>query len=156
MVQWLRLRASTTGAMGSIPSWGAKIPHGSRPKNQNIKQKKYCNKFNKDFKNCPHQKKKMFLKFLGETYVDGPFGMGPGCENIYAPHICLIRATYMPINEVDRMIHPVDVIWALLPFTPVLPQRPWPKWPRQPGWNLRLHSATKTSPYPSQSDYCYC
>ena len=25
--------------------------------NQNIKQKQYCNKFNKDFKNGPHQKK---------------------------------------------------------------------------------------------------
>ena len=27
------------------------------PKNQSITQKKYCNKFNKDFKNDPHQKK---------------------------------------------------------------------------------------------------
>ena len=26
------------------------------PKTQNIKQKQYCNKFNKDFKNGPHQK----------------------------------------------------------------------------------------------------
>ena len=32
------------------------------PKNQNVKQKQYCNKFNKDFKNCPHQKKKKILK----------------------------------------------------------------------------------------------
>ena len=43
--------------MGSIPGQGAKIPHASWPKNQNIKQKQYCNKFNKDFKNGPHQKK---------------------------------------------------------------------------------------------------
>ena len=27
-------------------------------KKQNIKQKQYCNKFNQDFKNGPHQKKK--------------------------------------------------------------------------------------------------
>ena len=43
----------------SISVWGAKIPHASRPKNQNIKKKKqkqYCNKFNKDFKNDPYQK----------------------------------------------------------------------------------------------------
>ena len=40
---------------GSIPGGGAEIPHASRPKNQNIKQKRYCNKFNKDFKNGPHQ-----------------------------------------------------------------------------------------------------
>ena len=39
-----------------IPGWGAKIPHGSGPKNQNIKQKQYCNKFSKDFENDPHQK----------------------------------------------------------------------------------------------------
>ena len=35
---------------GSIPGRGAKIPHASRPKNQNTKQKQYCNKFNPDFK----------------------------------------------------------------------------------------------------------
>ena len=46
--------------MGSIPGEGAKIPHASWPKNQNIKQKQYCNKFNKNFKNGPH--KKIFKK----------------------------------------------------------------------------------------------
>ena len=51
---------SNTGGAGSIPGWGAKIPHASRPKNQ--KQKQYCNKFNKDFKNGPHQKKKNLKK----------------------------------------------------------------------------------------------
>ena len=48
---------SNAGDEGSIPGWGAKISHASGPKNQNIKQKQYCNKFNKDFKNGPHQKK---------------------------------------------------------------------------------------------------
>ena len=49
---------SDAGDVDSIPGWGAKIPHASRPKNQNIKQ--YCNKFNKDFKkNGPHQKKSL-------------------------------------------------------------------------------------------------
>ena len=46
---------SNAEAVGSIPGWGAKIPHALRPKNQNIKQKQYCNKFNKDFKIGPHQ-----------------------------------------------------------------------------------------------------
>ena len=41
---------SNAGGAGSIPGWGAKIPHASWPKNQNIKQKQYCNKFNKDLK----------------------------------------------------------------------------------------------------------
>ncbi|KAB0343657.1 hypothetical protein FD754_020583 [Muntiacus muntjak] len=33
------------------------IPHASWPENQSIKQKQYCNNFNKDFKNGAHQKK---------------------------------------------------------------------------------------------------
>ena len=40
----------------STPSGEAKIPHASRSKKQNIKQKQYCNKSNKDFKYGPHQK----------------------------------------------------------------------------------------------------
>ena len=47
---------SNPGSAGSIPGWEAKIPHALQPKNQNIKQKQYCNKLNKDFKNGPHQK----------------------------------------------------------------------------------------------------
>ena len=38
------------GGAGSIPGHGSNIPHASWPKNQNIKQKQNCNKFNKDFK----------------------------------------------------------------------------------------------------------
>ena len=47
---------SNAGGAGSIPGWGAKIPHALRPKKQNTKQKQYCNKVNKDFKYSPHQK----------------------------------------------------------------------------------------------------
>ena len=39
---------SSVGVVGSIPGKEAKIPHALGPKHQNIKQKKYCNKFNKD------------------------------------------------------------------------------------------------------------
>ena len=58
---------SNAGGAGSIPSQGAKIPHASGPKNQNIKQKQYCNKFNKDFKNGPYQKKKK--KTISNTFL---------------------------------------------------------------------------------------
>ena len=37
---------SNAGGAGLIPGQGVKIPHTSWPKNQNIKQKQYCNKFN--------------------------------------------------------------------------------------------------------------
>ena len=53
-VQWLKTLPSNAGSTGSIPGWGAKIPHALWPKNQNIKRKQCCNKFNKDFKNSPH------------------------------------------------------------------------------------------------------
>ena len=49
--------SSAGGTGSSVPGWGTKIPRASY-KNQNIKQKQYCNKLNKDFKNGPHQKKK--------------------------------------------------------------------------------------------------
>ena len=47
---------SMKGDIVSIPSWGTKIPHASWPKKKKkiAKQKQYCNKFNKDFKNSPH------------------------------------------------------------------------------------------------------
>ena len=54
MVQWLRPMPSNAGGVGSIPGQGTKIPHASGPKIQNIRQKQYCNKFDKDFKNGPH------------------------------------------------------------------------------------------------------
>ena len=39
---------SKVGGMGSIPGWGAKIPHGLWLKiPKNIKQKPYCNKINR-------------------------------------------------------------------------------------------------------------
>ena len=56
VIQWLRLCLPMQGGAGSILGWGAKIPHASGPKNQNIKQKQYCNIFSEDFKNGPHQK----------------------------------------------------------------------------------------------------
>ena len=42
---------SNAGGVGLIPGRGAKIPHASQPKNQNLKkQKQHCNKLNKDLK----------------------------------------------------------------------------------------------------------
>ena len=44
-----------------IPGRGARIPHALGLKNQGTKQKQFCNKFNKDYKNGPHIKKKECL-----------------------------------------------------------------------------------------------
>ena len=48
---------SNVGVVSSIPSQRPNIPHTSWPEIQSIKQKQYCNKFNKNFKNGPHFKK---------------------------------------------------------------------------------------------------
>ena len=48
---------SNAGGAGLIPGQEAKIPHTSGPKDQNLKEKQHCNKFNKDLKNSLHQKK---------------------------------------------------------------------------------------------------
>ena len=56
-VQCLRLRPQAQGA-GSFPCPRAMAPHASWPKKQNLKQKRYCNKFNKDYIKTVHIKKK--------------------------------------------------------------------------------------------------
>ena len=40
---------SRVGSAGSIPGWGPKIPQECGQKDQNIKQKQYSSKINKDF-----------------------------------------------------------------------------------------------------------
>ena len=52
---------SNAGGVGSIPGRGAGISHASRPKKTNKHKKPHkaeatLYKFNKDFKNGPHQK----------------------------------------------------------------------------------------------------
>ena len=46
----VKISPFSAGGVGSIAGRGTKIPHASRPKTQNTKQKQYYNKFNKDFK----------------------------------------------------------------------------------------------------------
>ena len=53
---------SNAGGKSSVPGRWEKIPHDSWPKKQNIKQKQYCNKFDKDFQKMVHIKKKKSLK----------------------------------------------------------------------------------------------
>ena len=50
VVQWVRLHLPTQREqVGSSLIGGLRFPHASWPKNQNIKQKRYCNKFNEGF-----------------------------------------------------------------------------------------------------------
>ena len=47
------VKPSKAEDVGPTPGQGAKIPHAPWPKTQNIKQKRYCYSFNKDFQNGP-------------------------------------------------------------------------------------------------------
>ena len=60
---------SSRGGESSIPGQWARIPHTSWPKDQNIEQKQYYSKFDKDFKNGPHQKKKKSWKRIEYMYT---------------------------------------------------------------------------------------
>ena len=62
---------SNAQGVGWIPDQKAKILHVSWPKNPNIRYKQYCKKFNKDFKNGPHQKKKKSLEKKIITFGEG-------------------------------------------------------------------------------------
>ena len=69
---------SSAGGSGSIPDWQAKIPCALRPKSRNIKQRQYCNKFNKDYKYGPHQRKKKKEKKIAENLIPS-LTLLPGC-----------------------------------------------------------------------------
>ena len=58
-VQWLRLHLLVQGVQ--VTCVGA-ILHALGPKHQNIKQKHYCNKFNKDFTQMVHIRKSLQKK----------------------------------------------------------------------------------------------
>ena len=68
-VQWLRLCLPMHGVRVSIPGQGAKIPHASPPRNQNIKQKQYCNKCNKDLKEKKTQRKTLPKRKIAGQYL---------------------------------------------------------------------------------------
>ena len=67
------VKTSNAGRAGSIPGQGAKTPHASRPKNPNTKQKQYCNSFNKDLRNGPHQKNILKKKSNGKLHREMMF-----------------------------------------------------------------------------------
>ena len=99
---------SAAGGAGSIPGRGAKIPHAAWPKNQNVKQKQYCNKFNKDFKNGPHQKKNLKKK-VTLTQRGGQTGwrdksLSQGLESPTAPSPLLRTTPYTCVVPVHTVL----------------------------------------------------
>ena len=60
----IKILSSSARGVGLTPGWGAKIPHALQPRIQNIKQKQYCNKFNKDFKFGAYKKVIIIITYL--------------------------------------------------------------------------------------------
>ena len=58
----VRASPSNAGGASSVTGEGARILHASWSKNQNLKQKQYCNKFNKDFENGLYEKKNLKIR----------------------------------------------------------------------------------------------
>ena len=76
--------SSTAAGTGSVSGHETKILHASQPNKtkQSKKQKRYLNKFNKDFKNGPHQK--IFKTELWRNKYE-EFGCTPQVAKIMAP-----------------------------------------------------------------------
>ena len=82
---------SNAGGLGSIPGQGVKIPDASWPGNQNIQQKQCCNKFNKGFKNRPHQKKK-------KIHASSLYSLRIACVHVESLKHCLTQCDLVDCN----------------------------------------------------------
>ena len=112
----VKILPSNAGGAGSTLSQGAKIPHASWPKKQNIKQKQYCNKFKKTLK-MVHVKKVLKKKKEGETCgfniagrkEDGSWGhewrckRNWGTEPLYGKIRSVFRKTTCPMSMKDEL-----------------------------------------------------
>ena len=88
MVQWLRL-CLPMQQTGSIPSLGAKIPHASQSKKQNIRQKQYFNNSIKTLK----------VAHIKEVLISISLKIQKSLKNLILPRGNTIRIKYyQPID----------------------------------------------------------
>ena len=99
---------------GLILGWGSKIPPASWPKKQNIKQKQYCDEFNKDFKNGPYREKKKNLK------RDGSRGPMRPC------FLCIMVSQQLQFEPLETDPHSVMMTEEKLPKGSNTQSKTWP------------------------------
>ena len=141
-----------------IPGWGAKIPHTSGPKNQNIKQKQYYNKFNKDLKKWsiflknlkkapPNQLmiilEKHFISYVSvreRASLDSSVGKESAC-NAGDPGSILGSGR----SAGERIGYPLQYSWASL-MTQLVKNPPamWETWVQSLGWEDPLDKGKAT------------
>ena len=100
---------SNAGDVGSVSGQGTEIPPTLQPKNQNVRQRQYCNEFSKDFKNGPHQK--ILILEKNNKYRASRAGGDPW----WAVSSCCLLST--PIS------------WSWLPCTDTLSSASWKSTP---------------------------
>ena len=96
---------------GLIPTQGTKIPHASGPKNQNIKHKQHCNKFNKDLK-----KKKISFKLEWDhpTPPWGPWTESYGPTDVWNPSVETIHLHSNPPKFKINLIIPFSLLYLMI------------------------------------------
>ena len=102
----VKILPSNAGSAGSIPGWGAKIPHAPWPKNQNIKQKQCCNKFKKYFKKWSTSNKKNLKK---NYYY-------PNYTSLIAWNTPFILSSFIVAFRESRRCRKVNYLWDIFFF----------------------------------------
>ena len=127
MVRWLRIHFSTQRGSGLIPDWGAKIPRELQPKKQSMKrQKQYCNKFNKDFKNGPHFFFKLKVVIKMQT-----FGLHSSLERASLVVHMLKNLPAMQETQVRFLVREDPLEKEMATYSSILTWRiPWTEEPR--------------------------
>ena len=113
----IKTSPSNAGGVGSILGLGAKIPPASWPKNQNIKPKQYCDKFNKDFKNDPPERS---LKKKNSAKAEEPWSRALTHVGDPVPGLCSAR----PLSG-KSLLPPSWLIQILLRVQGLPESHPW-------------------------------
>ena len=93
------VKISPSNAGNACSIWGSKIPDAWWPKN--IKQKQYCNKFNKDFKNGPHTHKKKLKKALSNSLIPIRYSLRMG----HSLHVSVCLSTLPHFCPLIILLH---------------------------------------------------
>ena len=103
VVQWFRPHLPIQWVW--VRFWGVKISHALVSKHQNVKQRQYYNKFNKNFKNGPHFKKYILKKeHVGISYSYSSFYL-----QFSPPCLLWIRGQWQLQPHLADATHPFSV-----------------------------------------------
>ena len=115
------VKTFNAGASGSISAQGIKISYALWLKNQNIKQKQYCNTFHKDFKNGSHRKKEYWDKQTNRLNQGHPVSLNSWIK--WNLELVLLKA-----GRLHRPSLPINFVPFLSAFPLALPSHTSSQW----------------------------